>query len=79
MRTFSFIYVLAALVVAVTCASLPLDRSCVLGCGLAQLENKRSILERPTLTVRDLTNAELLRRGLPLKYPVLRRGAFEYW
>jgi hypothetical protein len=32
--------------------------------------------QRFSRTVRGVTNAELLRRGLPLKDPIIRRGAF---
>jgi hypothetical protein len=77
MKSHSLILVLAVLVIAVVGASLPTDYDCVseIGCELA---NKRDS-ESPTRTVRRSTNAELLRRGLPLKYPVLRRGTFVYW
>ena len=40
------------------------------------MPSKRDFLEHPSRDVQGLTNAELLRRGLPVKNPVLRRGAF---
>jgi hypothetical protein len=81
MRIFSFVPALAVLVAAVTGAALPVEPAqdnCgyEVGCELAQLAAKRDFLEYPTRTVRGLTNAALLRRGLPLKNPIMRRGAF---
>jgi hypothetical protein len=37
---------------------------------------KRDFVELPARDVTGMTNAELLRRDLPLKSPVMRRGAF---
>ena len=80
MRIFSLIPVLAALVTAVAGVSLPRqDDNCgsEIGCELAQSVTKRGFSdERAARTVPGLTNAELARRGLPLKDPILRRGAF---
>ena len=74
MRILSFIPTLAALVAAVMGAALPADDKCgsEIECKIAQLAAKRDLSE---LDVRSLTNAERLRRGLPLKSPMLRRGA----
>ena len=80
MRIFSLIPVLALLVTAVAGVSLPRqDDDCgsEIGCELAQSVSKRAVsLEHPARTVPGLTNAELARRGLPPKDPILRRGAF---
>lgn len=67
MRIFSFILVLAALVTIVTGAAFSTDDKCGTGMGCGKPAQ---------LAARDLTNAERLRRGLPLKSPFLRRGAF---
>lgn len=80
MRIFALIPVLAAFVTAIAGAAIPADASCSsefdLGCVPGQLANKRYFAEHPTRTVGSFTNAELLRRGLPLNRPVLRRGVF---
>jgi len=64
MRIFSFIPALAVLVTAVAGVALPDTR------GLAWSNNENL----PVRAVRDLTNAERLRRGLPPKSPLMRRG-----
>ncbi|KAF9646479.1 hypothetical protein BDM02DRAFT_3188819 [Thelephora ganbajun] len=76
MRVFSFIPALAVLVTAVAGAALPVDDNCGLekGCEVAKLAIKHDFFEHPTRTIHGLTNAALLRRGLPLKNPILRRG-----
>lgn len=66
MRAFSFIPVLAVLVTAV--AGVPTTGQVP--------PTKRNSIEYPARDVYGLTNAELLRRGLPLNGPVIRRGAF---
>ena len=80
MRIFSFIPALAILVTAVAGVSLPRqDDNCgsEIGCELAQSVTKRDISgEHAARTVPGLTNAELARRGLPLKDPIMKRGAF---
>ena len=79
MRIFSFITALAALSTAVVGATLPREDNCgfEIGCELARLASKRDFSgEHATSTVRGLTNAALLRRGLPLKNPIMRRGTF---
>ena len=43
----------------------------------SQLPSRRNLIEHPTAQdIHGLTDAELLRRGLPLNEPVIRRGAF---
>jgi len=85
MRIFSLIPALAVLVAAVAGTPIPADPAgdnCgyEVGCETAQqLSGKRSFFEHPTRTIRGLTNAALLRRGLPLKYPIMRRGAWMLW
>lgn len=75
MRIFSFVPAFAALITAVAGLALPVDVSCgEMGCDAVQAAHKRHFLEHPARAARSLTNAELLRRGLPLKSPVLRRG-----
>jgi hypothetical protein len=81
MRLFSLIPTLAILVAAVAGAALPRDvktDNCgaEAGCEYSGLNLKRDIFEHPSRTVNELTNAELLRRGLPLNNPVMRRGAY---
>ena len=75
MRILSFIPALAVLVTAVAGAALPAGDKCgsEIECITAQSAAKRDLSE---LDIRGLTNAERLRRGLPLKSPILRRGAF---
>lgn len=74
MRIFSFIPVLAALVTAVVAAPTDNCGSSEMGCG-GNGASKRDFLERPARSGDgSLTNAELLRRGLPPKDPFLRRG-----
>ena len=75
MRVFSTILALATAVTAVASAALPAKNNCgsEIGCELAQLAAKRRF---PANIVRSFTNAERLRRSLPLKSPTLRRGAF---
>ena len=75
MKIFSFVPAFAALITAVAGLALPADVSCgEMGCDAVQAAHKRHFLEHPARAPRGMTNAELLRRGLPLKYPVLRRG-----
>lgn len=81
MRGFSFIPVLAALVTAVAGAALPRQGdNCgyEIGCELAQLTSKRDFSgDRVARSgASGLTNAALIRRGLPLKSPIMRRGTF---
>ena len=81
MRLFSFIPTLAVLVTAVMGAALPRDVEtddcgAEAGCKYAGLSLKRDVFEHPSRTVNEMTNAELLRRGLPLNNPVVRRGAY---
>jgi len=80
MRIFSFIPAFAVLATALTGAALPVEPgqdNCgyEVGCELAQSAAKRDFFEYPTHTARGLTNAALLRRGLPLNKPIMRRGA----
>lgn len=82
MRIFLFIQTVVALVAVAACTSLPVRQDCgpsEIRCRPDQLMGKRSFLELPARTVRGLTNAELLRRGLPLNYPILRRGTLKCW
>ena len=81
MRPFSLISTLAVLITAVVGAALPRDANtdgcgAEAGCKYAGLTLKRDVFEHPSRTVNELTNAELLRRGLPLNNPVVRRGAY---
>ena len=78
MLIFFLIPALATLATAVTGATLPVEGNCgfEIGCEVAQLATKRDVSGYPSRTVRGLTNAELLRRGLPLKNPIMRRGTF---
>ena len=70
MRIFSLVPVLAALATAV--AGVPLPGAA----GNFQVLAKRGFSDqRVSRSVGGLTNAELLRRGLPPKGPVMRRGA----
>ena len=70
MRIFSLVPVLAALATAVAGVPLPRD------VGNIQMFAKRDFSDqRVSRNVGGLTNAELLRRGLPPKGPVMRRGA----
>lgn len=86
MRILSFIPALAALVTAVAGASVhgELTKRGFSGCHNTEMgcadyrshhDHKRDVVEYPTRDVHALTNAELLRRGLPLNNPVMRRGA----
>ena len=78
MRIFALIPALVALVTSVSSTSV--DTSCGLEVGCGGGSNKRDFLEHPMRrTTHGLTNAELLRRGLPLKNPVMRRGAYTLW
>ena len=77
MRILSFIPALAALVTAVASVAVPdtctgSEMKCVSGVG-----PKRELTQHPSRNLRAMTNAELLRRGLPLNRPVLRRGAIQ--
>ena len=83
MRIFSFIPALIVLATALTSAALPVEPgqdNCgyEVGCELAQLAAKRDFSGYPTRTARGLTNAALLRRGLPLNKPIMRRGASNF-
>ena len=79
MRFFSFIPVLAALVTAVAGVAVPDDcADTEMGCN-PHLSAKREFVPHPARdNNRAMTNAELLRRGLPMNYPVLRRGTFAF-
>ena len=79
MRISSFIPTLAVLVTAVVGAALPTDDSCGSELGCARLAHKRHFVDHSGRNIRGLTNAQLIRRGLPLNPPVLRRGAFVFW
>lgn len=87
MRIFSLIPVLAALVTAVVgcdfemgCDPAPAskrDSDCAsgeMGCGVPQPPSRRGF----SGSARGLTNAALIRKGLPLKDPIIRRGAFTW-
>ena len=77
MRIFTLIPVLAALATAVAGASLPRRDNCAseMGCDIVQARAKRDFShQRFSRSVRGPTNAQLLRRGLPLKDPIIRRG-----
>jgi len=76
MRLFSLIPALAALVTVVAGVSLPRDvcHDSEIKCGLNH-DTKRDFTAHPSRDFHALTNAELLRRGLPLKEPVMRRGS----
>jgi hypothetical protein len=77
MRILSFIPALAVLVTAVAGVATP--PSCgdsEIACGPDPTTIKRDFLEHPARDGHALTNAELVRRGLPLNAPVLRRGTF---
>ena len=63
MRIFALVSVLAATATAVA-GAVPAKRD--------------FSAQRFSRTVHGVTNAELLRRGLPLKDPVIRRGAPSY-
>lgn len=78
MRILSLIPALAALVTAVAGVSVARD-SCSgseIGCNPPAAPPKRDFVEPAARDVHALTNAELLRRGLPINSPVLRRGMF---
>jgi hypothetical protein len=77
MRIFSLIPVWAALATAVAGAALPRAGNCAseVGCNVIQALAKRDFSrQRFSRTVRGLTNAQLLHRGLPLKDPFIRRS-----
>ena len=80
MRIFSLLPALAALATAVAGVALPRqDGDCgfEVGCELAQSASKRDFSPaHAARTVPGVTNAELARRGLPFKNPIMRRGAF---
>jgi hypothetical protein len=77
MRIFSFLPALAALVTAVVAGTVPTDDCSIseFGCPIDAVSKRSS---HPSRSGYGLTNAELLRRGLPLRGPVLRRGAFAW-
>ena len=77
-RFFSFIPVLAALFAAVAGVSVPDDCANTENRCEPHFASKRGFVEHPARNVRAATNAELLRRGLPINYPVLRRGTFAW-
>ena len=78
MRFFALVPVLAALTTAVAGLSLARDDTCSqseIGCNPPHA--KRDFPDQPVArSVDGLSNAELLRRGLPLRAPVMRRGPF---
>jgi hypothetical protein len=75
MRFFTIIPVLAALITAV--AAVPTNTVCAseIGCDTPTPPSKRDFFEHPSRDEHAVTNANLLRRGLPLKEPILRRGS----
>jgi len=74
MRFFAIIPALAALITAV--AAAPADGCNAEMCGASGTPpTRRDFFEHPSRDVHALTNAELLRRGLPLKEPIMRRGS----
>ena len=78
MRIFSFIPALVAFITAVAgapCPGPPVVAGCGFegGCEVANLATKRNFFEHPVRTVHGLTNVELLRRGLPLKHPIMKQ------
>jgi len=81
MRVFSLIPALAVIVTAVAGSALPREANCgtEAGCEAARFaSSKRDFFEHPTRAVHGLTNAALLRRGLPLKSPIMRRGTLAW-
>jgi len=80
MRIFSFIPTLVALITAVAGSALTREDNCgaEAGCEVARLASKRNFFEHPTRAAHGLTNAALLRRGLPLKNPIMRRGMLKW-
>ena len=73
---FSFVPALAALATVVAGTSLPRDDACAsseIQCGPSTSSDKRDFTQHPSRALTGLTNAELLRRGLPINNP-LRRG-----
>lgn len=76
MQIFCLLPLLAALASSVVGAAVRRDdaNNCgsEIGCNLG-LAKRGDSVQLPTRTVRELTNAERMRRGLPLKPPV-RRG-----
>jgi hypothetical protein len=78
MRIFAIIPALAVLATAVSGLSLPRQDNCgyEVGCDLASQMTKREFSgELPARDLLGWTNAELLRRGLPLKDPIMKRGS----
>jgi len=73
MRFLSFIPALVALVTAV--AAAPTDGSCKDSEIICSSQVTKRNFVHPARDVHGVTNAELLRRGLPLKGPILRRGS----
>ena len=76
MRIFSLVSVLAALTTAVAALAVSRDVGCEfeMKCN-RQSPAKRDFSSQPVARSDDgLSNAELLRRGLPPKGPVMRRG-----
>jgi hypothetical protein len=79
MRVFSLIPVLAAIATAVAGGPLPRVDNCAsnMGCAVVQSAVKRYVSDqRFSRTVYEVTNAELLRRELLPKNPIVQRGAF---
>lgn len=76
MRIFSLITTLATLATFVAGLSLPRQDDCGFeaGCGLSQLSKREFTVDHAARSPQGLTNAELIRRGLPLKNPIMRRG-----
>ena len=77
MKFFAILPAIAALVTAVAGASVSRSdcHQSEFGCSVP-VPPKREFLDHPARDGHALTNAELLRRGLPLKNPVMRRGEF---
>ena len=77
MKFFAILPALAVLATAVFGASVPASdcSGSELGCE-THVPSKREFLDHPTRDGRALINARLLRRGIPLRDPVLRLGGF---
>jgi hypothetical protein len=70
------IFFIAALVTALAGVAFAFDCSqSEMGCDVSS-PVKRDLVELPARDVAEMSNAELLRRNLPFKYPLLKRGAF---
>jgi hypothetical protein len=72
MKIFALLPALAALVTSVAGIAIR-DDTC--NSEICAGPSKRDFIEHPSRTIHGLTNAELLRRGLPLNNPIMRRGS----